>query len=321
MQRSPLANHSTPTEGGGASALGGPGRYLGMGADGRAIGIVVAVAALVAAGCAGDDDSEPADANDEVTTTIAPCGSPDEPLIAVDDAGRPYDTSLGDFARFERAQVTTLDVADGPVGVSPGEMLPWIGDDDPDVIPLELERADVTGVRIEVVWGIVDPGDTERRVPAAIVLVADPTTPVAAWDPFVFAYGTDGGSGGLSTADYRRRNGDRSVEEREAGAVADDDFLIRAGDGVFPLDENGDGRDDVVLFSNGFGDGGWPMSFGRDADDGIVEVAIWHLQGNWHAAFPEGDPPQEILEREGELAECLAGEREILDWGLCVSDV
>ncbi len=284
----------------------------------RRLAIAATAALAVVAGCGSDDDGQ--DADDARIDAGTGTGSPGDPLIGVDADGRPYDTSFGDFTRFERAQVATLDVEDGPVGVSPGESLPSLGTDDSDLVTIDLERDDVADVGVDVVWGVVPTSPTEQRVPAAIVLVADRTATVAAWDPFEFGYGTDGGIGGLSTADYRQRNGELSFDEQSAGPVAADDFLL-IENGIEVLDDDGDGGDDVVVFTNGFGDGGWPMAFGRDADERIVAVAIWHLQGNWHDAFPDGTPPRDIVEREAELAECLAGEREILEWGLCVSDV
>ena len=76
---------------------------------------------------------------------------------------------------------------------------------------------------------------------------------------------------------------------------------------------------DAILFSNGFGDGGFPMSRGYDADGELAAVAIWHLLGPWRLGVPEGEPPPDVTAREQEMRECLAGTREVTDWGHCVS--
>jgi len=136
---------------------------------------------------------------------------------------------------------------------------------------------------------------------------------VVAWDPFETAYGTDGGLGGIVPASVVTLAQGMSIDSQW---VEEEDFeatyRLHDLDGVPGLE--------TFTFSNGFGDGAFPMSRGRNAEGDVVAVVIWRTDTPWRLAIPEGKPPADVLTQEQNLIECLAGERPILPDGTCEAE-
>ena len=70
--------------------------------------------------------------------------------------------------------------------------------------------------------------------------------------------------------------------------------------------------DDLVVFANGYGDGGFPMSRGVDADGRTVSLVIWDTSFPWRLAVPDGIPPPDVSRIEDQLQECLDGQRDLI---------
>jgi hypothetical protein len=68
---------------------------------------------------------------------------------------------------------------------------------------------------------------------------------------------------------------------------------------------------DTHVFSNGFGDGGFPAVAGYDAAGKRAQIVLWTIVVPWRLAFPEGEPPSQVTKREEEHAACLAGRRTV----------
>ncbi|MCB0962895.1 MAG: hypothetical protein KDA98_06260 [Acidimicrobiales bacterium] len=254
-----------------------------------------ALSLAIPLGCSGGDA-----APTTTTTTIPPTGEPvpaEELGIVVDPSGRPYDMTSDQWSpddEIEVRPVTTLELEDETVRTLAGEALGLEGDEpDPTVRFTGADEVEVSAiVRIPS-------GDEATTRPVGIRLDV-PGTEVARWGPFRPAYGTDGGMGAVaSDAGYGRL--DRIEGEEAIGRLVD-------GEPTVALDVDG-GGDDVVLFDNGYGDGGFPMAEGVDAEGETVALVIWSLIHPWRLGIPDGEPPPDVTRAEDQLAECLAGAR------------
>jgi hypothetical protein len=110
------------------------------------------------------------------------------------------------------------------------------------------------------------------------------------WGPFEHAYGTDGGVGAVTS---------QAVIGVASTPPARDSFIEDVDHGatyqLFDLD--GAPGVDSMIFSNGFGDGGFPLSRGYDEAGEMVAVMIWDNRFPWRLAVPDGTPPPDVTER------------------------
>lgn len=236
--------------------------------------------------------------------------------IPVDPQGRPYDSGslLYGADRVDREPVASLVIPDGELRVMDGnhiEVDPAFFGDEATVVDFDTEE-----LVADVVWERFD----DRGASTVLALVLSvPDATVERWQPLEFAYGTDGGLGGVTS---------QAVIE-VAETLPDDDVDLFIDDYDFEaqvshFDLDGQPGTDTIVFANGFGDGGFPMSRGLDTSGRLVALAITDTRYPWRLAFPEGTPPLDITQREDEIAECLAGERDVEvqgDWHWCTSDL
>lgn len=236
--------------------------------------------------------------------------------VTLDPEGHPYDEYLPDDTQLVREHLVDLLLPSGRLAVSSGEVLQWLELDDPEASYLDLGRPGFH--QVEVVW-LEYGGDDDRRSPAGFVIEAS-GRPVARWGTFELAYGTDGGMGAVSNPEFHRLNGLRTIDQKESSPASDlmDGFLDREAPPLVIGDLDDSPGADTILFGNGFGDGGFPLARGYDESGDLAAIAIWHLLGPWRLGVPEGEPPSDVTLREEELRECLAGMREITEWGHCL---
>jgi hypothetical protein len=271
----------------------------------RSTVLVAATCGFGASACTGHGtDGTTTDATHPPVETVRRTFTATELDVGVDENGRPYDAAYAQYwaADVEREEVTTLVVPDGRLRVMDGSALQV----DPAFFADEAAEVDFDTDQLEssIVWEVFDEREA-RSVFALIVSV--PGTEVDRWEPFEYADGTDGGVGGVTS---------QSVIDIAAEASVSDDLFISdaefdANSQVNVYDMDGITGDDAVIFSNGYADGGFPMTRGLDADGRLVSVAIVDTRYPWRLAIPEGTPPADITAREDELAECLAGKRSV----------
>ncbi len=241
--------------------------------------------------------------------------------VSLDAAGRPYDARLPDNVSTRRDTIGALSVPGGELLVMDGNAIqvdPNFFADQATPIRVGADRVgpdDVHVVNLDIIWERVEPEEGEAFDQVLGVWVGPSDAEVAAWDDFEYAYGTDGGVGGLIPA---------TVVDLAAD-LGDDEFWIDDEDYDYGseyhlADLDGVPGDETFVFSNGFGDGGYPLSRGRNADDEVVVVVIWRTDLPWRVAIPNGRPPLSVTAREDELIECMTGEREISPSGYCRAD-
>jgi len=280
--------------------------------------VVVGCACTLAACSVGGTDSSSTDTTAPVSSVelARRTFTPAELDIPVDPQGRPYDSGslLYGADRVVREPVASLAIPDGELRVMDGnhiEVDPAFFGDEATVVDFDTEELEA-----DVVWERFD--DRAASIVLALVLSV-PDTTVDRWQPLEFAYGTDGGLGGITS---------QSVIE-VAETLPDDNVDLFIDDIDFEaqvshFDLDGQPGTDTIVFANGFGDGGFPMSRGLDTSDRLVALVITDTRYPWRLAFPEGTPPRDITQREDEIAECLAGERDVEvqgDWHWCTSDL
>ncbi len=262
----------------------------------------IAVAASLAAGCSSDGPA-PVVGTPTVTTVEPRMGptSPEELGIALDPSGRPYDAPIGEGTEVEPRLLDRFHITDGRLRVLDGNAL--------EVRPTNADAHQVDfGVEeldVRIVWERLTIAGREREDVLG-VRVEVPGATVARWGPFEPAYGTDGGVGAITSQAV--------IDRAEAGPDVDLEQVLE----VFDLD--GEPGPDSMVFHNGFGDGGFPMSRGTDADGELVAMLIWHTRYPWRLAVPDGTPPPDVTEREQQLQECIDGTRLVDEHGRCTDD-
>lgn len=220
--------------------------------------------------------------------------------VPLDSQGRPYDAPVHQPATTQTRAVGTLDVVDGQLQVMDGIALVSQPVDDGVLVEVDGDER----LAVDVVWQVYEGFEAVLGV-----RVSRPGRPaVARWERFEPAYGTDGGLGGITSTAVVRR----------ARATAPQDWPqvdLRTVQDVRLLDLDGRPGDDSLVFTNGFGDGGFPLSRGVDASGRLVAVLVWDQRYPWRLAVPEGTPPPDVTEREEEIADCIAGRRPIAVYG------
>lgn len=231
--------------------------------------------------------------------------------IELDEDGRPFEIPRSWWADDVVPEIVSqLTVPRGDVVVLDGNALevdPWFFRDQATSARFGSETLDLT-----FFWD--GPASAEYRSPLA-VLVAEPGAEIARWSAFEYGYGTDGGVGAVSAQSVV--DAAESLGNREM--IAADEVDYEASHQLFDLDEVP--GIDSVIFSNGIGDGGYPMVRGFDRGGDLVAIVVWHNRHPWRLVFPEIEPPPTVRDRERELIECMAGERGVRYGSQCESDL
>jgi hypothetical protein len=228
--------------------------------------------------------------------------------VTLDPRGRPYDVALPRVfkGRIVRRPLAVLHAPSRRVRFTGGEYAP--GDlGDPQVV-----LAERPGRRypVQAVW--MDSTTPDWIDEIVGVVIVERNTPVARWrELHATAYGTDGGTGAIATVETPIDLG--TYEELSEAVLA----AWTKGRESFTADLDGSPGIDTIIFSNGYGDGGFPSIAGYDASGRRAAIVLWSVVVPWRLAFPIGQPPSQVTERENELAGCLVGRRTIEGWSGC----
>ena len=257
--------------------------------------------------------SEPGTVPPPETLPLGSRVTPQQIDVALDPDGRPYDVEHGwwdgnDLATHRLGEFSIpggeLRVMDGiGLGIDPV----FFGDESVQV------KFDVDVVELTLLTMAAEPTEAPEAT-VGVRVDAPEAAPVAEWHDFEFAYGTDGGLGGLTNAPIvNGALGDTDPGDMFLGEwYVEDDYYLDAH--VDP-----GGTPDVFAFANGFGDGGFPMSRGFDTDGRLVSLVLPTLTYPWRLMVPDGAPPPEVTLREDGLLECLSGLRPVTVGGSCVA--
>jgi hypothetical protein len=230
--------------------------------------------------------------------------TPTVPLnVMLDPAGRPYDLALPRRATIERRRLATLVAPSRRVVTLGGEEVPYVKTGDHESLTLAARPRDA--YPIDAIW-VTHPDLGYDEIVG--VVITERESPVARWQELrSVAYGTDAGLGAITTVEWTERP---KAYPNELSRLYDEELIERERR-WFSADVDGEPGTDTVVFSNGFGDGGFPSVAGYDASGDRVEIVLWTTVAPWRLAFPTGTPPRQVTEREQELAACLAGRRTI----------
>ena len=234
--------------------------------------------------------------------------------VELDETGRPYD-SVRWSDSIERRDWTELVLPSGELLVIDGNQAEWVvADGTVEGSPVRFADELIT-LDVDVIWERSEYGE----VPLGVRLDV-PETSVDRWLAFEFAYGTDGGMGGVVSGSLV---GIEPIPDPpdELTSLDFDTPFYRGEVDLEQWDLDGTPGNDLLRFSNGFGDGGFPMIRGIDRDDRLVSLIIWDTRFPWRLAVPDGQPPPDVSDREEELLECLGGRRDPGPDGSCPSDL
>lgn len=262
--------------------------------------------------------------------TIRRPHSPGELDIELDPSGRPYDADGASFwaDRVEREFLTQFAAPGGEISIMDGSAIvvdPYAFREEAVVVTLPADEVDVFVHR-----EFYEREDGEALDQFLALEVVVPGEVVESWDAFEFGYGTDGGQGGIvSSGVFDAAQSWAATTEGSGTVVTSSDgssYLVpyNPGDDFFidtdftqeieVHDLDGSPGSDTIVFSNGFGDGGLPMVRGRNQDGAIIAFVVFDNRYPWRLMFPSDSPPADVSIREDELAECLAGERDVQVW-------
>jgi len=234
---------------------------------------------------------------------LAPVASTRPLDVWLDPSGRPYDAAFDADARIARRRLTVLRAPSRRVLFAGGESVAWLRSGE---VP-SVELAERPARRYPVVGMWLDRPGSRLDELIGVVLV-ERNAPIVRWrvlDPV--AYGTDGGTGGITTPEWaaQPKDAENAVSRLYTKALVDE------GRQWLTADVDGARGDDTVVFSNGFGDGGFPSVAGYDASGRRDAIVLWSNAAPWRVAFPGAMPPREVTETEDHLAACLAGRRTV----------
>lgn len=221
--------------------------------------------------------------------------------VEVDADGRPYDVPMPEGGSLSWETLGTLTLPDGDVVITAGEHLHRLTADDPAGITIALGTA--TDYGLDVVWLV---RGTEVS-PAGLILLVSGAA-VVEWSAFEVAYGTDAGLGAMTSTAFGPFNDTRPLTEKERASTEMLDRLWASARELLLDDLDGVPGVETVYFGNVYGDGGYPMLRGFDADGQLAQLVIWHKTVPWRLAFPGMPVPPDVEAREVELAACLRGE-------------
>lgn len=151
-----------------------------------------------------------------------------------------------------------------------------------------LHEVAAPGTTAPVTLAVLDSPSSGRRVAFLEVRVA-PGAPVRWQEEPTLGFGTDGGDGGVWAPDSREE-----APADDAAAFASIDAMYPDGDSasgnVCTVRSTPEGVDGVV-FSAGYGDGGYPTFIGYDAADEVVSVVSYGFVIPWALSGLPGTPP------------------------------
>ena len=269
---------------------------------------VVLVGLLLASGCTGSRTPHVLGNRAPAATqkTVKEPTSAKELGMSRDASGRVYDAALGGVTGFSTRRYGRLHIPGGHLRIMDGSALGVFPGDDEQAVKVELGPVDV--VDVDIVWAKHTYKGKPGESSVGVLVKVPGADAVARWGRFEDAYGTDGGQGGIlsqavidraSSLGFKRWKAPDLDFEAELSAF---DF-----DGVPGLDS--------LIFDNGYGDGGFPMSRGFDAKGGLVAVMVWSPTYPWRLAVPYGKPPPDVTQRENEIQACIDGTRPIVVYG------
>jgi Protein of unknown function (DUF4241) len=245
-----------------------------------------------------------------LTTTGVPLGPPAPPAnppewldVTLDPSGRPYDEPISRSGRIDRRPLAVLHAPSRRVLFMGGEetMHARPGTHQPVTL---AERA---GRRYPVHAIVLHDPKRHYRDTIVGVVIVERDTRVVRWREEGPGYGTDAGLGSITTVEWAAR---RPGAKNPLVRLYWKRFVDQSRRSV-TADVDGHRGTDTVIFSNGFGDGGFPSVAGYDASGRRAQMVLWTIVAPWRVAFPEGRPPPQVTKRENELAQCLAGKRRV----------
>ncbi|MCP4103024.1 MAG: hypothetical protein GY750_16635 [Lentisphaerae bacterium] len=243
---------------------------------------------------------------------MEPTGAADLGVV-LDEQGRPYDVAA-DWG-WQDGTVRVEEVADlfipgGHVRTMDGNSL-QVG---PQFFADEAQAVEFGTRELLQLSVVLETGEYEGQTWESVLGVRLDVEGevVVGWEPFEYAYGTDGGVGGITA---------QSVLDDPDRTGPDDMLFDWDYDNNWYLgDHDGVAGFDTFVFSNGFGDGGFPMSRGLNHDGEIAALLIWDTRYPWRLAIHDGLPPVDVTLREDQFLECMAGIRLIDQWGQCSTE-
>jgi hypothetical protein len=192
-----------------------------------------------------------------------------------DEAAQPIPHGV---VRLEHA--TDLVLTDGRLGAGSGYEAATGA-----VAQVTVARASVTA---PVTLAVLDSPESGRRV--AYVEVRIKATPPVSWqDDEQLGIGTDGGDGGFVRGTAPEVGADNPQADDYVDAFFPDGNS--ASGNVCVLGFSGSGQADSVLFSTGYGDGGYPTFVGRDAQGDIASVVSFGFVLPWADSGLPGPSP------------------------------
>ncbi len=201
--------------------------------------------------------------------------------------GGPYDVTDVPVGRVLLEHVADLKLTDGRIGAGSGA----------DAAFGQTRRIAVTsaGRIAPVTLAVLDSRTSGRRV-AFLEIRLSPNAPVSWSNDARLTIGTDGGDGGFNTG--------------EAPAIDDDSLVDDSVEAFFPKHDSRSGNVcvlrspartgvvDTVMFSTGYGDGGYPTVAGRDRTGAVVSLVSYGFVVPWRLSGLPGEPPKEVLDEE-----------------------
>jgi hypothetical protein len=230
--------------------------------------------------------------------------------VTLDPSGRPYDRSLDKEGSIDRRRLTVLHAPSRRVVFLGGEHVPWVKPG--EIEPVLLAERPGRRYRVDAIWRTERLG-TKLYEDIVGVVIVERDTRVERWRELQrVGYGTDAGLGAITTVEWPARGAEHPDEaERMYETLFDMHGPFRVADA------DGNAGTDTVVFSNGFGDGGFPAVAGYDAAGRRAQIVLWTIVAPWRLAFPVGIPPPQVTQREEELIDCLAGRRTVDDGARC----
>lgn len=265
----------------------------------RTAGLYLAAMTVVAVACGGEDvgdagSSERADDPAAVITGVAP------PLrVSTDAEGRPYDVVVRDGDGHEIDWLTHFVVPEGELRVADGIALGTSSGRLSAGEVVEVDFPAAGGERVELdVFTIRETGTFSSLLG---VRFETSGATVNRWADWEYAYGTDGGLGGVTTQhliDVAHANDwDEVSQPFSFGDDWEPEYWLEDLDGI--------SGDDFFVFANGFGDGAFPMARGFDRDGALVALVVWDNRYPWRLAVSDGRPPDTVRLREEEFIRCM----------------
>ena len=200
-------------------------------------------------------------------------------------SGGPYDVSRVPTGRMNLEHASDLVLTDGTIGAGNGyEAASAIAPQVPITRP---------GTVAPVTLAVLNSPRAGRRV--AFLEVRLSATPPVRWDEDNrFGIGTDGGDGGFVTG--AKDTGDDLVDLYVEAWFPGGNSA--SGNVCVLRTPRGGARPDAVLFSTGYGDGGYPTLVGRDANGVAVSLVSYGFVVPWRLSGLPGRPPQQVLDAE-----------------------